>query len=94
MGLRRGKFGGVHIICKEERWWRLFWRIREKGKTLLLFFCLYFFGGYKIPSFYDNEWNFFTFVVLGTLDNEGHGALYGEFRRYFFCFVCMVGIFK
>jgi hypothetical protein len=35
-----------------------------------------------------------TFVVFGTLEYEGHGALYGEFRRYFFCFVYMDGIFK
>jgi hypothetical protein len=94
MGLRRGNFGGVHLICKEERWWRFFGRIREKRENpFAIFLFLMFFWGCEIPSFYHNELNSFTFVVLVILDNEGHGALYGEFRRYLFCFVYMVGIF-
>jgi hypothetical protein len=67
---------------------------KKKGGELFCYFLSLVFWGCEIPSFYHDEWNSFTFVVLGTLDNEGHGALYGEFKRYFFCFVYMVGILK
>ncbi len=67
---------------------------REGGKLICYFFVFSFLGGLRFPLSTTMNGNLLLFFVLGTLDNEGHGALYREFRRYFFYFVYMVGIFK